>query len=78
VTWHPFGTLSEWSKLASGDRVRSALQKHTSLLEGQTVVDAVVDAVVSRTWLLLLHGRQDDLMPTPAELKKILMELNRM
>lgn len=77
VTWHPFGTLTEWSQLESPERIEAALAKHPEVLNKQDVIPKVVATLAPRVWLLLLHPRQEHLMPTRAELKAILLNLER-
>ena len=77
VTWHPFGTLTNWSKLQSTEEIRSALAAHPELLNGQDVDEKVLQAVSERLWLLVLHPRQEKLMPTDKEIRKIIEKLGR-
>lgn len=77
ITWHPFGTLANWSQLQSPSQINEALDKHPQYLNGQSADPLIVQTVADRLWLLVLHGRQSDLMPTDKEIRKILEKLGR-
>lgn len=77
VTWHPFGTVSNWSKLDSEEQIEAALSTHPALLHGQSINTEVLRAVASRIWLLVLHRKYRELTPSPGEIGRILLELGR-
>lgn len=77
VTWHPFGTMTNWSKLESEDQITAALADHPALLAGQEINAEVLRTVACRIWLLVLHRKQKELTPSPAEIGEILLKLGR-
>jgi hypothetical protein len=77
VTWHPFGTVTNWSKLESEEQIKAALTTHSSLLSGQAINPEVLRTVAGRIWLLVLHRKYKELTPAPGEIGRILLELGR-
>jgi hypothetical protein len=76
VTWHPFAQ-TKWSKLCSGDEIRAALHAHPDALNGTTINEDLVHALVGRLWLVPLHNRVEELLLAPDELYKVLQVLER-
>lgn len=76
VTWHPFAQ-GKWTKLLTKQNMRDALAVHPALLGGEPVDDEFIDLLEGRIWLLVLHEKQSELMPDPAEIRIMCQALGR-
>lgn len=77
ITRHPFNS-TDWAKLTSAERIKSALEGHDpDALGGEKINADLLAAVSDRLWLLVLHKRQEALMLTAEELSLVESKLNR-
>ncbi|MBE1465680.1 hypothetical protein [Kibdelosporangium phytohabitans] len=77
ITRHPFNQ-TDWVKLTSAERVKTALEvHHPEALNGETIDTNLLATVSDRLWLLVLHKRQEELMLTAEELALVESKLNR-
>lgn len=77
VTTHPFGPMSQWSQLATRDSVLAALDKHPSVLGGDSVDVDLAAVVAARIWVLVFNKKQEKLSLEREELDKVLAALKR-
>ncbi|MFL1377340.1 hypothetical protein [Nocardiopsis protaetiae] len=76
VTSHPFN-LSRWSKLATHEEIRKALNDKPEFLADKPIDDDLLRTISSRIWVLVMNQRQVDISLTQDELGKVLPILKR-
>ncbi|MGS2619674.1 hypothetical protein ACVCAH_35105 [Micromonospora sp. LZ34] len=77
ITRHPFNS-TDWVKLTSAERIKTALESHhREALDGEPIDADLLATVSDRLWLLVLHKRQEGLMLTAEELALVESKLNR-
>lgn len=68
VTTFPFAQ-NDWTTLCSASRMTTALTtKHPEALGGEQIDVDFLNVVASRTWMLVLHQKQEGLLLSPEEL----------
>ncbi|OZF27403.1 hypothetical protein [Rhodococcus sp. 14-2483-1-2] len=76
VTSHPF-QISEWPELTTEEKIRSALEEYSDLLDGREIDSKMLRRVSERIWILVWHEKQEDISLTHEELMTVLATLNR-
>jgi hypothetical protein len=81
VTTHPFGSLAQWSKLATRETVMGALEEALEddgdLLGGAPIDPDLAAIVAERTWVLVFNRKQARLSLERRELDLALAALKR-
>jgi len=77
VTSYPFGTLAEWGKLATKASVLAAVENEGVLPEGVNVDEELAALISDRSWLLVVHPKQERITLDQAELETALKALER-
>jgi hypothetical protein len=61
ITWHPFGTITEYSTLTQVEAIKDACDKLPGRVKPEDYDAAVAGDLARRLWLLIVSSRLDDM-----------------
>ncbi|MBF4999325.1 hypothetical protein IRT45_19440 [Nocardia sp. BSTN01] len=77
VSWHPFGPMNRWTKLASVEEIEISLGEYSGLLNGHEVDRELLQVVSERIWVLTFNPKQEMLSLDADDLSKVMAALPR-